>query len=44
VRQRVKVDRIVGDNVFLSQGPAPGTQVVTVGASLLYGSETEFED
>jgi hypothetical protein len=44
VRQRVKVDRIVGDNVFLSQGPAAGTQVVTVGASLLYGSETEFED
>jgi len=44
VRQRIKVDRIVGDNVMLSQGPAPGTQAVIVGAPLLYGSETEFEE
>ncbi len=44
VRQRIKVDRIVGDKVILAQGPAPGTQVVTVGASLLNGAETEFEE
>jgi hypothetical protein len=44
VRQRIKVERIVGNNVVLAQGPAPGTQAVTVGAPLLYGSETEFEE
>jgi hypothetical protein len=44
VRQRIKVDRIVNDNVIMANGPAPGTQVVTIGASLLYGSETDFEE
>jgi hypothetical protein len=44
MRQRVKVARIVGDDVYLTQGPAPGTQVVTIGAALLYGAETDFEE
>lgn len=40
-RAGVKVDRIEGDRMYLLQGPAAGTKVVTVGAVLLYG--TEFE-
>ena len=44
VRERISVDRIDGDKAFLAKGPAAGTQVVTVGASLLYGSENEFEE
>ena len=42
IREQIKVDRIDGDKVVLSQGPAAATKVVTVGASLLYGSEIEF--
>jgi hypothetical protein len=38
-RQRAGVERIVGDRAVLSEGPAVGTPVVTVGAALLYGSE-----
>jgi hypothetical protein len=38
-RQRVGVERVVGDLVVLSAGPPIGTPVVTVGASLLYGAE-----
>jgi len=38
-RQRIAVDRIVGDLAVLSEGPAVGTAVVTVGAPLLYGTE-----
>ena len=38
-RQRVTVERIVGDQVLLSDGPPAGTSVVVVGASLLYGAE-----
>lgn len=38
-RQRITVDRIVGDLAFLSNGPSVGTPVVTVGASMLYGAE-----
>lgn len=44
VRQKIKVDRIDGDKVFLAQGPAAGTKVVTVGAAELFGSEEEFEE
>src|SRR3954464_2994228 len=44
VRQKIKVDRIDGDKVFLAQGPAAGTKVVTVGVAELYGSEEEFEE
>ncbi|RZL88358.1 MAG: hypothetical protein EOP82_23290 [Variovorax sp.] len=38
-RQRVNVERIVHDVAILSGGPAVGTPVVTVGASLLFGTE-----
>ena len=38
-RQRIVVDRVVGDMALLSEGPAVGTPVVTVGAALLYGAE-----
>jgi hypothetical protein len=41
VRERIVVDRIVGDSALLVRGPAPGTRVVTVGASELWGTEYE---
>ena len=41
VRQEVRVDRIAGDRVLVSRGPAPGTRVVTVGAAEVYGTELE---
>jgi hypothetical protein len=40
VRQSIVVDRIEGDEAFLSQGLDSGTMVVTVGVSELYGAET----
>jgi hypothetical protein len=42
VRAPVVVDRIEGDRVLLSDGPAAGSQVVTVGAAEVYGSELEI--
>jgi hypothetical protein len=41
LREQVKVDRIEGDRVFLADGPPVGTQVVTVGATEVYGTELE---
>ena len=41
VRAPVKVDRIEGDRVILSSGPPAGTEVVTVGAAEVYGTELE---
>ena len=41
VRQKIVIDDVVGDSVMLSDGPPAGTEVVTVGAALVYG--TEFE-
>jgi len=38
-RQRIVVDRVVGELAVLAEGPPVGTPVVTVGASLLYGAE-----
>jgi hypothetical protein len=38
-RQRVTVQRVVGPLAVVSDGPAVGTRVVTVGAALLYGTE-----
>jgi hypothetical protein len=38
-RRRIGVERIVGDLAVLSDGPSVGTEVVVVGAPLLYGSE-----
>jgi hypothetical protein len=41
VRQQIDIDHVVGDSVMLSDGPPVGTEVVTVGAAEVYG--TEFE-
>jgi hypothetical protein len=41
VRQSISIDHVVGDSVMLSDGPPTGTEVVTVGATEVYG--TEFE-
>jgi uncharacterized protein YbjT (DUF2867 family) len=41
VRQEIEIDRVNGDRVVLSDGPPAGTEVVTVGAAEVYG--TEFE-
>ena len=41
-RQPISVDRIEGGFAVLSSGPEIGTQVVTVGAPLLYGAEVVF--
>lgn len=38
-RQRITVERVVGELAVLSEGPPVGTPVVAVGASLLYGAE-----
>jgi hypothetical protein len=40
VRAPVTVDYIDDEVAFLSEGPDVGTEVVTVGGSLLYGAET----
>jgi hypothetical protein len=41
VRQEIDIDDVVGDSAMLSDGPPVGTEVVTVGAAEVYG--TEFE-
>ena len=41
VRWEIDVDRVVGNSAMLSDGPPVGTEVVTVGAAEVYG--TEFE-
>jgi hypothetical protein len=41
-RVPVTVDRIEGDRVLLSKGPALETKVVTVGASEVYGAELDI--
>jgi len=43
-RQAIIVDSIHGDEVILSEGPEAGANVVTLGATELYGSESEFEE
>lgn len=42
LRVPVKVDRIEGDRVLLADGPAPGTAVVTVGATEVRGAELDI--
>ena len=44
VRQAIVIDHIAGDQAFLSEGPAPESAVVTLGAAELFGSESEFEE
>jgi multidrug efflux pump subunit AcrA (membrane-fusion protein) len=39
IRQPVEVDYIEGDMVVLKSGPAPGTQVASMGATEIYGTE-----
>ena len=41
VREEINIDHVAGDSVMLSDGPPAGTDVVTVGAAEVYG--TEFE-
>ena len=41
VRKEISIDRVDGDSVMLSDGPPAGTEVVTVGAAMVYGSEFE---
>jgi hypothetical protein len=38
-RQKIGVERIVGDLAVLSEGPAVGTTIVSVGAAMLFGIE-----
>jgi len=40
VRTEIVVDRIEGELAYLTEGPPAGTEVVTVGAAELYGTET----
>lgn len=40
IRTPVTVDRIDGDIVILADGPAVGTEIVTVGVAELYGTDT----
>ena len=42
VRAKIVVERVEGDRVILSEGPAAGTTVVTVGASELMGAEHKY--
>ena len=42
-RQRIEIERIVGDLAVITDGPPVGTKVVTVGASLLYGAEVVYK-
>jgi hypothetical protein len=39
IRHRVSVDRIDGDRVILTEGPPPGTTIVTVGGAELLAVE-----
>jgi hypothetical protein len=41
VREEIEVDRIEGERALLSAGPPAGTEVVTVGAAEVYGTELE---
>jgi hypothetical protein len=44
LRVPIVVDHIRGDRAFLSDGPPTGMEVVTQGASELYGTETDVEE
>lgn len=43
VRRQIVINRIEGDRVLLTKGPAVGTKVVTVGAAEVLGSEFEVD-
>jgi len=40
IRESISVDHIEGDEAVISEGPVPGTEVVTVGVAELFGAET----
>jgi hypothetical protein len=42
VRAEIEVERVEGNQVFLEAGPPPGTDVVTVGAEEVYGTELDI--
>ena len=42
LRSRIVIDRIIGDTVIVSEGPASGSIIVTTGAAELYGAESTF--
>jgi hypothetical protein len=42
VRERIDVGSVLGKLAYLDGGPAPGTQVVTVGMAELFGVEYGF--
>jgi len=42
VRHEIDIDRVDGDSVVLSDGPPVGTEVVTVGAAEVYGTDFEI--
>ena len=44
VREPITVASINGDEAILSKGPEAGAAVVTLGATELFGSESEFEE
>jgi Cu/Ag efflux pump CusA len=41
VRERIEIAQEAGDLTYISSGPAPGTEVATVGVAELYGVENE---
>lgn len=42
LRARIVVEAVDGDRAILTQGPPPGTTVVTVGATQLMGAEHKY--
>lgn len=43
-RQAISIDYVDADKAVVSNGPAPGTEVVTVGAAELFGIESGIGD
>jgi hypothetical protein len=43
VREAIEIEDVEGDRALLSDGPPLGTEVVTVGAAEVYGSEFEVD-
>ena len=41
VRQEISIDHVDGESAMISDGPPAGTEVVSVGAAIVYGSEFE---
>jgi hypothetical protein len=44
VREAIVVDRIEGDQAWLSKAPAAGSKVATVGVAELYGAESGIDE